>query len=257
MRILKLFSAFEPRLTVTEIGLRLDIPKSTAHNLLKTLLAEGLIERVEGDAYALGTEVIALTQSVRVNVEIRDIAAPHVRKLADLAGETVYLTIREGDRVLYVYAVESSRRLIARTAVGDRAFMHSTGVGKAILGHLPEDEVRLIAQRTGLPAITPRTVTDLPVLLEDLREIGRRGYSYDRGENEVGNYCIGAPIYGPRRVVIGGCSIAGTDPEIVESRSPELSRALLESCLDISRNLGYVPTTISHPSFPAAHRRAL
>jgi DNA-binding IclR family transcriptional regulator len=246
VRVLKLFSAHEPRLSVTEISLRLDIPKSTTHNILKSLQAEGLIEKVDGDAYALGTDIIALSQSVRVNVEIRDRAAPHIRALADLAGESVYLTIKEADHILYIYAVESSRRLIARTAVGDRMYMHSTGVGKAILGHLPEDEVRGIAERTGLPAITSHTMTDVEKLLDEARAIKARGYSLDAGENEVGNYCIGAPIYGPRRNVIGGCSIAGTDPEIIGKRAPELSRALLSTALDISRNLGYVPSNIAH-----------
>lgn len=244
MRVLKLFSALEARLSVTEISLRLEIPKSTAHNILKSLQAEGLVEKVDGDAYALGTEIIALSQSVRVNVEIRDRAAPHVRALADLAGESVYLTIKERDHVLYIYAVESSRRLIARTAVGDRAFMHSTGVGKAILGHLPEDEVRGIANRTGLPAITSNTITEVEELLAETRRVRARGYSLDAGENELGNFCIGAPIYGASRTVIGGCSIAGTDAEIIGGRAPELSRALRATALDISRNLGYVPSTM-------------
>ena len=78
--MLKLFSAQEPRLSVTEISLRLEIPKSTTHNILKSLLAEGLIEKIDGDAYALGTDIIALSQSVRVNVEIRDRAAVRTRQ---------------------------------------------------------------------------------------------------------------------------------------------------------------------------------
>jgi DNA-binding IclR family transcriptional regulator len=258
VRVLKLFSAHEPRLSVTEISLRLDIPKSTTHNILKSLQAEGLVEKVEGDAYALGTDIIALGQSVRVNVEIRDRAAPHIRALADLAGESVYLTIKEGDHILYIYAVESSRRLIARTAVGDRMFMHCTGVGKAILGHLPENEVRDILGRTGLPAITDHTITDLETLIEETRAIRARGYSFDNGENEVGTHCIGAPIYGPRRNVIGGCSVAGTDPEITRSRVPQLAAALVATALDISRNLGYVPSTVTHLAVPAPRpQRAL
>jgi DNA-binding IclR family transcriptional regulator len=249
--MLKLFSAQEPRLSLAEISLRLDMPKSTTHAILRSLVAEGLIEKVGGEAYALGTAILALSQSVRVNVEIRDRAAPHVRALADLAGESVYLTLREGDRILYIYAVESSRRLIARTAVGDRMPMHCTGVGKAILGHLPEAEVRGILDRVGMPRVTPNTITDLDVLLEELRVIHERGYSYDNSENEIGNYCVGAPIFGAQGQVIGGCSIAGTDPEIIGSRAAELSRALTSTCLDISRNLGYVPASVFRGAYAA------
>src|SRR5690606_23948422 len=119
--------------TVTDISRRLNMPKSTAHNLLTTLLSDGFIEKTDNDSYALGTAVIMLTQKVRVNVELRDRAAPYLRELADQCDESVYLALPHGDSVLYIYAIESSRRLIARTAVGDLAHLHSTGVGKAIL----------------------------------------------------------------------------------------------------------------------------
>lgn len=254
VRVLKLFSAQEPRLPLTEISLRLDMPKSTTHHILKSLISEGLIEKIGGDAYALGTAILALSQTVRVNVEIRDRAAPHIRALADQAGESVYLTFREQDRILYIYAVESSRRLIARTAVGDRMPMHCTGVGKAILGHLPEAEARGILERVGMPRITPTTFTDAEALFVELRAIRERGYSYDNSENEMGTYCVGAPIFGAQGTVIGGCSIAGTDPEIIGSRAPELARALKSTCLDISRNLGYVPISVQQAGYASTIR---
>jgi DNA-binding IclR family transcriptional regulator len=230
---------------LADISARLGIPKSTTHAILRSLIAEGLIEKIDGDSYALGTGILALSQSVRVNVEIRDRAAPHVRALADRAGESVYLTFLEGDRILYIYAVESSRRLIARTAVGDRMLMHCTGVGKAILAHLPSEQAIGILERVGMPAITPKTVTDVATLAQELQAIRQRGYSFDDGENEVGLYCIGAPIFGSAGSVIGGCSISGTDPQIIGSRAPELSSLLMSACLDMSRNLGYVPPSLS------------
>lgn len=252
--MLNLFSAQEPRLPLVEISNRLDMPKSTAHHILKSLIAGGLIEKVDGDAYALGTGILALSQTVRVNVEIRDRAAPHVRALADLTGESVYLTIREGDGILYIYAVESSRRLIARTAIGDRMPMHCTGVGKAILGHMPEDEVHDILDRVGTPAVTPKTITDRDALLSDLVSIRQRGFSYDDEENEAGTFCVGAPIYGADRKVVGGCSVAGTDPEIIGARSEKLAEALVATCLDISRNLGFVPSSVTGVSYASVGR---
>jgi DNA-binding IclR family transcriptional regulator len=248
VRMLKLFSAQEPRLSLGEISTRLEMPKSTTHTILRSLVAEGLIEKVNGDAYALGTGILALSQSVRVNVEIRDRAAPHVRALADSAGESVYLTYLEGDSILYLYAVESSRRLVARTAVGDRMPMHCTGVGKAILAHLPPEEARSILLRFGMPRVTEHTITDLEEFMVHLAETKARGYSFDNQENEIGNFCIGAPIYDARGRVIGGCSVAGTDPEILGNRAPDLSRQLISACLNMSRNLGYVP-----PSYTQLH----
>ena len=112
--IMRAFSPSEPRLTLAEIARRRGLPKSTVHNLLATLLAYGFIEKAGDDYYALGTAIIALTQAVRVNVELRDRAAPLLRELADACRESVYLTVLDRDHCLYIYAIESPKRLLAR-----------------------------------------------------------------------------------------------------------------------------------------------
>lgn len=120
VEILMLFSPEEPRLSLAEIARRSGLPKATVHSLLATLVHYGLVERTDDGRYALGTALIPLTQAVRVNVELRDRAAPLLRELADATRESVYLTVRDGDFALYIYAVESPRRLLARTAYGCR-----------------------------------------------------------------------------------------------------------------------------------------
>jgi DNA-binding IclR family transcriptional regulator len=220
----------------------LDLPKSTAHNLLGTLASHGFIERVDGNLYALGTAIISLTQSVRVNVELRDRAAPLLRELADQSRESVYLTVPDADRALYIYAVESPHRLLARTAVGDRVPLHCTSVGKAILSALPEQAVKDIVSRIGLPSFTPATITDLDALLADLSEIRTRGYAVDNGEHETGTCCLGAPVLDTSGHVIGACSVSGTDCEIVTVRQEELSTLVVKVSREISRRMGYVPS---------------
>ena len=158
--VMHVFSAAEPRLTLAEISKRLNLPKSTVHNLLNTLVSRGFVEKADSDHYALGTGLIPLTQAVRVNAEIRDRAAPLLREMADAAKETVYFTVFEGNHILYLYAVETKGRLMARTAVGQRSLMHCTGVGKAILSTLPADSVNKIVEECGLPAFTDNTITD-------------------------------------------------------------------------------------------------
>lgn len=243
IRILEIFSANEPRLTLGEISRRLKMPKSTAHNFLATLIADGYVEQLDDEQYALGTAALVLTQSIRVNVEVRDPAAPFLRQLADATDESVYLTVRDGDYALYIYAIESPRRLLARTAVGYHAHLHATSVGKAMLAWLDEDEVEAIAARTGLPAYTPGTLTTITALLAELRAIRERGYALDCGEHEPGIYCIGAPILGGRGRVIGSLSLSGADPEIVGARVTELSAQVTTVARQISRLMGYVPAS--------------
>lgn len=243
--IMGTFSPSQPRLTLAEIARRLGLPKSTVHNLLATLLASGFVEKLDDDYYALGTAIIALSQAVRVNVELRDRAAPLLRKLADDCRESVYLTVFDKNHSLYIYAVESSRRLLARTAVGDRVPLHCTSVGKAILSTLSKKEVEDIVARIGLPAFTPATITDLDALHAELADTRTRGYAIDTGEHETGVYCIGAPIFSVRGSVIGACSISGTDPALIHDRLEELSPLVANTAQEISRRMGYVPDKIS------------
>lgn len=242
LRILELFSAAEPRLSLATISARLAMPKSTAHNLLMTLLAQGYIEKVDGDHYALGTTPLILTQRIRVNVEVRDPAAPILRALADATHESVYLTVRDGDFALYIYAVESSQRLEARTAVGDRAHLHCTSVGKAMLAYLDASDRAAILARQGLPAFTPATITDVETLATELALTCARGFALDRQEHERDTYCIGAPIFAAAGDLLGACSISGSDPEIVGARMTALAQQVVQSAQQISRLMGFVPT---------------
>jgi IclR family transcriptional regulator, acetate operon repressor len=245
--ILQLFSTTQPRLTLTMMSKQLNMPKSTVHHLVSTLVQYGFVEKQDDGSYALGKAIIALTQNVLVNVDLRDRTAPLLRNLADSCHESVYLTVLDGDKVLYVYAVESPQRLLARTAVGDHAPLYCTSVGKAILAFLPSEEVDALYSDNGkvLKAVTPNTFTDLALLKADLAVSRERGYSIDNQEHELNTFCIGAPIFNGHNAVIGACSISGVDPEIVGSRLPELSAAIVHTAQEISRRMGYVPGRMS------------
>ena len=245
IKIMNLFNEAEVRLSLGEISRRLDMPKSTTHNLLATLLSQGYVEQVDGDLYALGTALLVLTQNVRVNVEIRDPAAPLLRQLADYSRESTYLTVKDGPYALYIYAVESPMRLQARTAIGERVPLHCTSVGKAMMAFLPDEEITAIANEVGLPAFTENTLQTLEALKEDLVKTQERGYSLDVEEHEVKTYCIGAPIFDRRGRVLGACSISGASPDIVTNRLEDLAARVTDTARAISRQMGYVPSRVS------------
>ena len=243
--ILQVFSTNEPRLTLTEISDRLGMPKSTTHNLLSTLLSRGFVEKTDDGRYALGTAIIGLTQAVRINVDLRDRAAPLLRELADACRESAYLMALDSDYGLYIYAVESPRRLMARTAIADRVALHCTSVGKAILSRLPRERVDDIARRVGLKRFTEATITDLDALHEELEQTRERGYAIDRGEHEKGLWCIGAPILNASGRVIGSCSVSGADRRIIGDKLSEFSARVMHTAQQMSRLMGYVPRTLS------------
>ena len=243
--ILNLFSTSEPRLSLAEISRRLGSPKTTTYNLLKTLLSQGFVEKTDDGRYALGTAIVALTQAVRVNVELRDGAAPLLRELADACRESVYLCVPDDGWALYIYAIESPDRLRARTAVGDRACLHCTSLGKAILSRLSKEEVDAIIDRRGLPRFTDLTITDRAALYAELEQTRGQGYAIDRGEHEVGLYCVGAPILNKEGRVVGACSVSGQDPELIQDRLEDCSTRVMYAAQEVSRRLGYVPESLS------------
>ncbi|MBW7882566.1 MAG: IclR family transcriptional regulator [Caldilineaceae bacterium] len=241
--VLCLFSPATPRLALTEISRRLGLPKSTVHSLLATLMARGLVEKMDDDSYALGPELISLTQSVRVNVEIRDRAAPLLRELANKTRESIYLTILDGTRCLYIYAVETHHRLLARSAVGEHAPLYCTAVGKAMLAYLPQDQVEQIIAATEFVQFTPNTITDSAALCAELAQIVERGYATDRSEHEQGVYCVGAPIFNHRREVVAACSVSGASPGLLEEALDQTAHLVRFTAQEISRRMGYVPAS--------------
>ena len=241
VEIMNTFSADHPRRSLAEFSDITGYPKTTIYTLAATLVNQGLLEK-NGDSYSLGHAIIRMSQAVRVNVELRDRAAPLLRELADRARESVYLAVPDGERILYIYAIESSHRLSSRSALGDRAYYHSTSVGKAMLAFMDDDERTRVLESTGLPAMTPNTITVLAELEHELSETRSRGYSFDRSENEPGTYCIGAPILDARGRVVAACSVSGNSETLLTELLPSLDQVLLKTADQISRRMGYVPS---------------
>lgn len=243
--ILDLFNSTQPRLSLAEICTRVDMPKSTVFNLLKTLESRGFIEQMANGDYAMGTAPIVLSQSARVNVELRDRAAPLLRELADVCHESIYLSVRDGDNILYIYAIESRHRLMARSAIGERVPLHCTAIGKSILAQSPVSEITEYAQRTALPRFTENTITTVEALCKEIEKIMIQGYALDSQEHELQTYCIGASILDARARAVGAFSISGNDPEIIGIRLPLLVEQMKYTAQEISRRMGFVPATIS------------
>jgi len=241
IEVLEAFSPEEPFLSLAELSEKLGYPKSTIHTILKTLESKRYIEKSQTGVYSLGLAVIPMTQAVRVNVELRDRAAPFLRELGNFCGESIYLAIKDGDTILYIYAIESSNRLLARTAVGERTQMHFTSVGKAILAFLPSEEVEAIVDRQGMPKTTEYSISSKEMLFKDLERIRENGYSVDDAEHEKDTYCLGAPIFDHTGKVIGACSISGNDKEILGTNRDRFSAGLRFTAQSISRQMGFMP----------------
>src|SRR3990170_6146356 len=182
IRLLTSFSGEENELGITTLAGRLRLAKSTVHRLAATLTRAGFLEQnAETGKYRLGVALFELGALVRRRMDVAKEARPKLRELLEKTGETVQLGIVDHYSVLYVYEMESPRAIRMAAAVGGRAPLHCTAVGKVLLAFQPADFVNRVLE-TGLTAYTPKTLTRRDAVLAMLTEVRAREHAIDDEE---------------------------------------------------------------------------
>src|SRR5881398_2458354 len=171
IRLLTSFSGEEDELGITTLAGRLRLAKSTVHRLAATLTSAGFLEQnSDTGKYRLGVALFELGALVRRRMDVANEARPKLRELLEKTGETVQLGIVDHFSVLYVYEMESRRAIRMAAAVGGRAPLHCTAVGKVLLAFQPPEYAKQVVSN-GLKAYTPKTVTKRETLLAMLQDV--------------------------------------------------------------------------------------
>jgi IclR family transcriptional regulator, KDG regulon repressor len=234
--ILGVFSIFEPEWPLSALARRLGLPKSTAHNLLRTLQSVDLVQQNrEGGAYRLGPRALEMGLTFSQSSEVLAHARPALRSLAQQTNETVKLGIMSNDQVLIVAAVESTHQLHTRGDIGTRWPLHSTSLGKAILSALSQVECEKIVRSRGMPQFTLQTLSSWPQLSRELDIVRSRGYATDFEENERGVRCVAAPIVDGLRGSVAAISLSGPRLRLEDDRLGELATQVLAAAKSISK----------------------
>lgn len=191
--IMRLLNTHPAGLTQTEIAERLGLARSTASRLLMALEAEGFVIALGARGrYRLGPELVRLAASARRQAW-QDLH-PLLVELSSEIGETVDLSVLEGDRAVFVDQVVAGNRLRAVSAVGDSFPLHASANGKAFLASLPEVEVKRILSGR-LEQFTPNTLTSPAAVRADLEHIrANGGVAMDREEHSLGVCAVGAVV---------------------------------------------------------------
>jgi DNA-binding IclR family transcriptional regulator len=261
IRVLECFSLQEPRLSLSEIARRAELPLSTAHRILATLREARIVEQ-EGDRelYRLGLKLLELGSMVLANMELHREALPFIEELARESGETVHLGVFDGSEVVSVEKMDSPQGLASQITVGKSAPAYCTAVGKALLAFQPEAVLDRIC-KLGLTGYTPRTITHSARLRKELERIRIAGYAVDDEEHHPGVRCVAAPVRDYSGNVIGSLSISGPALRISKEAIPSLAQRLREITGKLSARLGYKgePSALpaKSPHTPAAPRRTV
>ncbi len=210
LAVLELFDEPGKELTVTEIGERLGIHKTTAFRIAAVLDGSNYLEKAPGSMrYRLGYKIFHLGSLVEGSAELKRRARPILEELKQECDETVHLVVLSKGEALYLDKIEGRKTVRVVSRVGMTLPAHCSGVGKVLLAHLPDEQVESIVQAKGLKRFTPNTITDRRALRAELLRIRERGYALDDEEIEIGLKCVATPIEDASGTVIGALSISG------------------------------------------------
>lgn len=223
-------------MTNSEISRRLEIPKSSASNILRVLERRGYLMRdLETNRYDLGLRLLALGRHALSGVdEIRDAALPVLRALVERSHLTANLAVFDRGEVVYVEKVEGPGFIKMDTWVGRRNDTHSTSVGKAMLAFMAAPEVEAALKDRALRKRTPKTITAQAKLMRELATTRERGYALDDEENSVGVRCIAAPVLDGAGRVLGAINVTATTSQLTEGVIPKTAELVKDAAKKVS-----------------------
>ena len=209
---------------------------STAHRILNDLALGRFVDRPEAGSYRLGMRLLELGNLVKARLNVRDAALTPMRELHRLIQQPVNLSVRQGDEIVYIeraYSERSGMQVVR--AIGGRAPLHLTSVGKLFLALEEPARLRAYATRTGLSGNTRNSITQLPVLERELTRVRQQHMARDNEELEMGVRCMAAGIYDDQRRLVAGLSISAPADRLDDQWLPRLQATATE----ISKSLGF------------------
>lgn len=236
MSVLECFSVDKPEIGVTEIAQRTGLQKSTVHAILTTFQSMGYIgKNPDTSRYFLGNRLLHFSYIINCRIGLREQFLPYLNKIAEATHEVCYFGVLDHQEVLYLESAYPPGQSHLRNILGERAPLYCTGLGKAMMANLPEDE-REALLALPMTAYTDYTVVNPAVLRQELSEVRANGYAADNMEHEFGIRCVAVPVFGSSGRVIAAVSVSGPslrfDPQTIIDHAALITRTLqpLQHC---------------------------
>ncbi len=216
--LLDLLASHQDPVSLKAISEQTGLHPSTAHRILNDLTIGRYVDRPEAGSYRLGMRLLELGNLVKARLDVRDAALGPMRELHKLTHQPVNLSMRQGDEIVYIertYSERSGMQVVR--AVGGRAPLHLTSVGKLFLAQDDPQRVRAYATRTGLAGHTRNSITDPSVLERELSKVQQFGTARDDEELELGVRCMAAGILDDQGKLVAGLSISAPADRLEEA----------------------------------------
>ena len=228
----------EEAITLKEISEKTGLHPSTAHRILNDLAIGRFVDRPQSGHYRLGMRLLELGNLVKGRLNVRDAAIGPMRELHELTQQPVNLSMRQGDEIIYVERAYSDRSgMQVVRAIGGRAPLHLTSVGKLFLAAEDPQRTSAYATRTGLHGHTQNSITRLEDLERELSKVRQYGHANDNEELEIGVRCLAAGVYDDQNKLVAGLSISAPSARMDDSWLAKLK----ETAQKISATMGHSP----------------
>jgi IclR family acetate operon transcriptional repressor len=230
--------------SLADLARGLGTSKSTALALVRTLTARGFVAEVgsgRGRRYVLGLALARLGDLVLSQIDLVGVALPSLRAMTDETGWTSRLGVLDDAYAVMIGRVDGPGVVRFRSNLAQHELPHCSAIGKTLLSHLPEERVREIVERTGLPGRTATTITDVEALLRDLEQVRARQYAVDDEEDSEGVFCVGAAVRDHRDTCVAAISLTGLKLTLPEGGIDGLGQVVRRYAAEISTSLGAPP----------------
>jgi len=240
LQILATFSLEQPELSLSDLSMATDLPPSTALRLLTILADYGYVEKSpDTDRYRIGVGMFERGSIYIQSTTVEPEAARPLETLARETNQTASLAVLDRTDIVHIAVYQPVRAIRYYAPVGQREMAHCTGLGKALLAGLRDEDVDEIVAQRGLPGRTDRTITTVAGLRVAVAQIREQRYAIDNEERVVGQRCVAAPVYHDRNRVVAAVSASGAATEFSDSAMPGLISAVRETAALISDRLGH------------------
>jgi len=231
--IYEAFQAIQRPMSLTDLAEAIDIPKSTCHAIVATLTARGYLYSLARPRSLYPTKrMYDVASDILSKDPFIERSTPLLEKLRDKSSETVILGKRQGDSVVYLQVVESGHPIRYSAKPGDIKPLHSSSIGKALLGSLADDDLHAWVDGRKLPTVTGTTITDARALVANIAKGRRVGYFQTRGENVSDVWAVAAHFSVNNETL--AIAVAGPRHRM-EARLAECAEQLVATCAAVAR----------------------
>ncbi|MEU2246611.1 IclR family transcriptional regulator [Streptomyces sp. NPDC019224] len=239
--VLELFLHGEGTLSAPEVTRKLQLPRTTVHELLTTLAARSYLvtDPERPGRYRLGVRTYQLGSRYAEQLDLATEGRQVARRLAARCGESVHVAILDGTDAVCVAQADSTHAVRMVSAAGHRLPAHCTSAGKMLLASLPAPELDARLDGLELPALTPHTITGDRELRAALDAVRERGVATEYQESGPGVSCVAAPVRDRSGRVVAALSVSVPMIRWNEERERELATLALEGADELSGRLGH------------------